>query len=136
MRDASSTPFVVALCLLAILASLALIRHLMSRTRPTLRSKIVTFIVGMVGAELSTLPALLVVLMGEDVLGFRNSGFDHWIVIAVYVVLTVYVIVRLFPWHEVEAMTADPDANLRDILTAIMAKGREPVTRRDERRPP
>ena len=136
MRDASSIPFVVALCLLAMLTSFVLVRHLMRRKRPTLRAKIITFIVGMAGTELSILPAFLVALMADEVLELRNSDFDHWIVIPLYVGLTLYVIVRLFPWREVQALTSDPNANLRDILAAITVKKRQPATYRDERRPP
>ena len=135
MTDISSTPFVVAFCLLATLASFALVRRLIQRRAPTLRDKVITFIIGLVGVELTTLPAILAALVGDDLLGLRNSGFDHWIVIGVYAALTLYVIVRLFPWYEVEAMAADPNIKLRDIMARIMAKSHEMVTPSDEQEP-
>lgn len=125
MTDVSSTPFVVALCLVATLVTFVLVRHLMRRRGPALRAKVATFIIGLVGAELSTLPALVVALAGDDLLGLRGSGLDRSIVIAVYAALTIYVIVRLFPWSEVAAMAADPDATLRDVVARLMAKDRD-----------
>ncbi len=122
MTDASSTPYVVGLGILAILAAFALVRRLMRRPSLTLRAKIVTLIIGLVGVELAILPALLMALVGDNLLGFRNSGIDHWIVIVVYAGLTLYVIVRLFPWREVQVMAADPNATLRDIMAQIAAK--------------
>ena len=50
----------------------------------------------------------------------RHSVTDFWIVTSVYVVITIYVIARLFPWREVQALTSGPDANLRDIMTALV----------------
>ena len=136
MTDAWSAPFVVALCLAAILASFALVRRLMRRPGPTLRAKVATLIIGMVGVELSILPAFLVAVMGDDVLGLRGAGIDYWIVIPVYAGLTVYVILRLFPWHEVQAMAADPDASLRDIMARMAAKNHESGMHDDGRKPP
>lgn len=136
MTDASSAPFVVALCLAAILASFALVRRLMRRPGPTLRAKVVTLIIGMVGVELSILPAFLVAVIGDDVLGWRGAGIDLWIVIPVYAGLTVYVLLRLFPWREVQAMAADPDASLRDLMARMAAKNHEGGMRDDERKPP
>ncbi len=125
MTDASSTPFVVGLCIVAILAAFALVRRLMRRPSLTLRAKIVRLIIGLVGVELAILPALLMALMGDNLLDFRNSGIDHWIVIVLYAGLTLYVIVRLFPWHEVQVLAADPNATLRDIMAQIVAKDRK-----------
>ncbi len=114
MTQASTTPLVVALCLVASVAAFALVRHLMDRRGPTLRAKIVAL-----GVELATLPALVAALLGEELLGLNESGFGHWLAIAVYATLTLYVIARLFPWREVESLAADPDATLRDILARI-----------------
>ena len=124
MTDASSTPFVVGLCIVAILAAFALVRRLMRRPSLTLRAKSVTLIIGLVGVELAILPALFVVLAGDNLLGLRGSGIDHWIVIVVYGLLTLYVIVRLFPWHEVQVLAADPNTTLRDTMAKIVAKDR------------
>ena len=85
------------------------------------------------GAELALLPAFVAALTTDGVLGLRHSDTDFWIVTTVYVVITIYVIARLFPWREVQALTSEPDAKLRDIMTALMAKNRAPVKRRDER---
>ncbi len=56
------------------------------------------------------LPALFAALLGD------GSALERWLVAAGYVGLTAYVIARLFPWREIEAMTADPDARLGDVL--------------------
>ncbi len=133
MIDASSTPFVAALCLLAMLMSFVLVRRLLRRKRASLRAKVVAFIWGLAGAELALLPAFVVALMTDGMLGLRHSDTDFWIVTTVYVVITIYVIARLFPWREVQALTSEPDAKLGDIMTALMTKDREPVKRRDER---
>ncbi len=94
----------------------------MRRPSLTLRAKMVTLIIGLVGVELAILPALLVALVSDNLLGLRNSGINHWIMIVVYAGLTLYVIVRLFPWHEVQVMVAEPNATLRDIMAQIVAK--------------
>ena len=133
MADASSTPFVAALCLLAVLMSFVLVRRLKRRERATLRASVVAFMWGLAGAELALLPAFVAALTTDGVLGLRHSDTDFWIVTTVYVVITIYVIARLFPWREVQALTSEPDAKLRDIMTALMAKNRAPVKRRDER---
>ena len=119
MTQASTTPLVVALCLVASVAAFALVRHLMDRRGPTLRAKIVALVVGLVGVELANLPALLAALLGDELLGLNETGFGHWLAIAVYATLALYVIARLFPWREVESLAADPDATLRDILARI-----------------
>jgi len=69
--------------------------------------------IGLVSVELAMLPALLAALFGD------GSVFDPWLAAAGYVGLSAYVIARLFPWREVEAMAADPDARLGDILKRL-----------------
>ncbi len=125
MTDVPSTPIVVALSLVATFAAFALVRRLSRRRGAGLRARMVALIVGLAGAELAMLPALVVALAGDALLGLRGSGADHWIVIAVYVALTVYVIARLFPWREVEALAADPDVGLRDLMARVMARDRD-----------
>ncbi len=134
--NVSSMPVVVALCLVGSLAGVALVRALRRRRRPTLGAKFVTLFIGLIGADLSMLPALVVAVAGDRLFGLRTSGVDGWIVIAGYAVVTLYVIVRLFPWSEVEALTADPDASLRDVVARIMAKSGEPAADDDERGSP
>ena len=104
------TLLVLALCGGALIAAIALVRRLRRRPIQTLRAKLIGLFIGLVGVELAMLPALFAALFGE------GSAYDHWLVIAGYVELTAYVIARLFPWREVEAMTADPDARLGDVL--------------------
>ncbi len=116
----TSTPFVAALCLAAALAALALVRRL--GRRPGLRAKIVALVVGLVGVELAVVPALLVALFGGGLLGTQGTDIDLWIVAATYGLLTLYVIARLFPWREVEALTADPEAKLGDVLARLRGK--------------
>ena len=88
---------------------------------------------GLAGAELALLPAFVAALTTDGVLGLRHSDTDFWIVTTVYVVITIYV-ARLFPWREVQCLASEPDAKLRDIMTALMAKNRRsPVKRRYER---
>ncbi len=136
MIDTSTLPVVVVLCVLATLAAVALVSRLLRRPRPSLRARAVTFIVGLVSIELLTLPAFAVALVGDDLLGVRASGVDHWIAIAVYAALVLYVIVRLFPWHEVKAMAADPNATLGDAMARMAAKNHQRATRSDGPKPP
>ena len=136
MIDISTLPFVVALCVVAALAAVALVGRLLRRPRASFRARAVTFIVGLVGIELLTLPAFAVALVGDDLLGVRASGVDHWIAIAVYAALVLYVIVRLFPWHEVKAMAADPNATLGDVMARMAAKNHQRAARGDEPKPP
>jgi hypothetical protein len=136
MVDISTLPFVVALCVVATLAAVGLVGRLLRRPRPSLRARAVTLIIGLVGVELVTLPALGVALVGDDLLGVRASGVDHWIAIAVYAALVLYAIVRLFPWPEVKAMAADPNATLGDVMARMAAKNHQRATRSDEREPP
>ncbi|MFQ6019101.1 MAG: hypothetical protein ACE5KF_13020 [Kiloniellaceae bacterium] len=67
------------------------------------------------------MPALLVAVAGEDIIGLSGSGYEHWLVVALYVLLTAYVIGRLFPWREVDAMAADPNATFRGIVARLKA---------------
>ena len=69
-------------------------------------------------------------------LGVRASGVDHWIAISVYAALSLYVIARLFPWHEVSAMAADPNATLADVMARMVAKNDQRAARRDGPKPP
>ncbi len=138
MTIVSTTPFVVALCLAGALAGAVLVRVLERRPgrslRPTLRAKFIALFVGLIGAELSMLPALVFAAAGDAVFGLRASGVDGWIVAAGYAAVTLYAIVRLFPWSEVEAIAADPGASLRDVVARIVAGTEE--THDDEPRPP
>ena len=65
-------------------------------------------------------------MAGEDIIGLGSSGFEHWLVVALYALLTVYVIGRLFPWREVNAMAANPNTTLRDIVTRLKATEDDP----------
>ena len=76
MTDASSTPFVAALCLLAVLMSFVLVRRLKRRERATLRASVVAFMWGLAGAELALLPAFVAALTTDGVLGLRHSDTD------------------------------------------------------------
>ncbi len=134
MTIVSTTPFVAVLCLAGALAGAVLVRVLERRRGRTLRAKFVALFVGLIGAELSMLPALVVAAAGDDLFGLRASGVDGWIVTAGYAAVTLYAIVRLFPWSEVEAIAADPGTGLRDVVARIVAGTEE--TRDDEPRPP
>ena len=112
-------PLVLALCLVASVVTFALVRYLRSRMGPTLRAKVIALFVGLVGVELSTLPALLAAFLGNELLGLNESGFGHWLASVVYAALILYTIARLFPWREVESLAADPDATIRDVLARI-----------------
>ena len=126
MVGPSLTIVVAGLCLAAGVAAVALVERLARHPRPTLRAKLITLFIGLVGAEGLSVPALLVVVAGEDIIGLGSSGFEHWLVVALYVLLTVYVIGRLFPWREVNAMAANPNANLRDIVARLKATEDDP----------
>ena len=117
---------VAGLCLAAGVAAVALVERLARHPRPTLRAKLITLFIGLVGAEGLSVPALLVVVAGEDIIGLGSSGFEHWLVVALYVLLTVYVIGRLFPWREVNAMAANPNTTLRDIVARLKATEDDP----------
>ena len=126
MVGPSLTIVVAGLCLAAGVAAVALVERLARHPRPTLRAKLITLFIGLVGAEGLSVPALLVVVAGEDIIGLGSSGFEHWLVVALYVLLTVYVIGRLFPWHEVNAMAANPNVTLRDIVARLKATEDDP----------
>ena len=126
MVEPSLTIVVAGLCLAAGVATVALVKRLARHPRPTLRAKLITLFIGLVGAEGLSVPALLVVVAGEDIIGLGGSGFEHWLVVALYVLLTVYVIGRLFPWREVNAMAANPNATLRDIVARLKATEDDP----------
>jgi len=121
MIEPSLTIVVAGLCLAAGVATVALVKRLARHPRPTLRAKLITLFIGLVGAEGLSVPALLVVVAGEDFIGLGSSGFEHWLVVALYVLLTVYVIGRLFPWREINAMAANPNTTLRDIVARLKA---------------
>jgi hypothetical protein len=126
MIEPSLTIVVAGLCLAAGVATVALVKRLARHPRPTLRAKLITLFIGLVGAEGLSVPALLVVVAGEDFIGLGSSGFEHWLVVALYVLLTVYVIGRLFPWREVNAMAANPNTTLRDIVARLKATEDDP----------
>ena len=126
MVGPSLTIVVAGLCLAAGVAAVALVERLARHPRPTLRAKLITLFIGLVGAEGLSVPALLVVVAGEDIIGLGSSGFEHWLVVALYVLLTVYVIGRLFPWREVNAMAANPNTTLRDIVARLKATEDDP----------
>jgi len=126
MVGPSLTIVVAGLCLAAGVAAVALVERLARHPRPTLRAKLITLFIGLVGVEGLSVPALLVVVAGEDIIGLGSSGFEHWLVVALYVLLTVYVIGRLFPWREVNAMAANPNATLRDIVARLKATEDDP----------
>ncbi len=126
MVGPSLTIVVAGFCLAAGVAAVALVERLARHPRPTLRAKLITLFIGLVGVEGLSVPALLVVVAGEDIIGLGSSGFEHWLVVALYVLLTVYVIGRLFPWREVNAMAANPNATLRDIVARLKATEDDP----------
>jgi hypothetical protein len=126
MIEPSLTIVVAGLCLAAGVATVALVKRLARHPRPTLRAKLITLFIGLVGAEGLSVPALLVVVAGEDFIGLGSSGFEHWLVVALYVLLTVYVIGRLFPWREINAMAANPNTTLRDIVARLKATEDDP----------
>ena len=126
MVGPSLTIVVAGLCLVAGVAAVALVERLARHPRPTLRAKLITLFIGLVGAEGLSVPALLVVVAGEDIIGLGSSGFEHWLVVALYVLLTVYVIGRLFPWREINAMAANPNTTLRDIVARLKATEDDP----------
>lgn len=126
MVGPSLTIVVAGLCLAAGVAAVALVERLARHPRPTLRAKLITLFIGLLGAEGLSVPALLVVVAGEDFIGLGSSGFEHWLVVALYVLLTVYVIGRLFPWREINAMAANPNTTLRDIVARLKATEDDP----------
>ena len=91
MVGPSLTIVVAGLCLAAGVATVALVKRLARHPRPTLRAKLITLFIGLVGAEGLSVPALLVVVAGEDIIGLGSSGFEHWLVVALYVLLVTSV---------------------------------------------
>jgi hypothetical protein len=120
---------VAGLCLAAALAAVLLIERLARRPRPSLRADFAALFIGLVAAEAFSLPALVASLAGESWLGLPASGGEGWMVAALYSLMTVYVIGRLFPWREVDAMAKDPEASIAD----VMAELTRPKTPPDER---
>ena len=112
---------VAGLCLAAVLAAVGLVERLARRPRATLRTKFATLFIGLVGAEALSLPALAVAVAGEDLIGLRGSGFEPWMIVALYVLLTAYVVGRLFPWREIDAMASDPDATVGSVMAELRA---------------
>ena len=110
---------VAGLCLAAVLAVVGLVERLARRPRATLRAKFAILFIGLVGAEASSLPALAVAVAGEDFIGLRGSGFEPWMIAALYVLLTAYVLGRLFPWREIDAMASDPDATIGSVMAEL-----------------
>lgn len=119
MSALSSVMVVFGLCVAAAAATVALVSYIARRDRASLRAKLVALVIGLAGAEASSFPALFVAVAGEDTLGLAATGFEPWLVAALYAGLTFYVIARLFPWHEVNAMAAEPDASLRNIMARL-----------------
>ncbi len=107
------TLLVLALGCVAAIAANTLVRYMRRRPIQTLRAKLIGLFIGLVGVELAMLPAMFAALFGDGL------AFGRWLVTAGYVGLTAYVVARLFPWREIEAMTADPDARLGDILKRL-----------------
>ena len=123
MSGAAATSFVIALCLAAIAAAAALVHYLRRRGPATLRAKLAGLFIGLAGAELAMLPALLVAMF-SGALDSRVDGWVGWLLIAGYSALTAYVVARLFPWREVSDMAADPNARLADVLRRLRDEGR------------
>ncbi len=125
MSDVVSTLVIAALCLAGAFIGVTVVRLLRRRRRRSLRAKLGAFVVGMIGVEGAILPALIATVAGETMFGWRSSWLDHWTVVAAYVGLTAYAVVRLFPWREVEAMAADPEARLRDVIARVLSADRD-----------
>ena len=117
-----STPVVAGLILAAAAATLALTVYFRRRGHASLRAKFVAVFIGLAGAELALLPALLVAVFAE-MLGLRPGDWNGWLLAAAYAGLTAYVVARLFPWREINAMAADPDARLADVLRRLRDGG-------------
>ena len=123
MDDASATPVVAGLILAAAVATLALAGILRRRQHASLRAKFVALFIGLAGAELALLPALLVAAFAET-LDLGAGDWHGWLLAAAYAGLTLYVVARLFPWREVNEMAADPNAKLADVLRRLRDEGR------------
>ena len=114
-----NSTIVASLCLATVLAAVGLVECLARRPRATLRAKFATLFIGLVGAEALSLPVLVVADAGEDLIGLRGSGFEPWMIVALYVLLIAYVIGRLFPWREIDAMASDPDATVGSVMAEL-----------------
>lgn len=119
----ASTPVIAGLILAAAVATLVLVGSLRRHQHASLRAKFIALFIGLAGAELALLPALLVVAFAES-LDLRAGDWVGWLLAATYAVFTLYVIARLFPWREVNEMAAVPDAKLADILRRLRDAGR------------
>ena len=119
----ASTPVIAGLILAAAVATLALVGSLRRHQNASLRAKFIALFIGLAGAELALLPALLVAAFSES-LGLRAGDWVGWLLAAAYAAFTLYVVARLFPWREVNEMAADPDAKLADILRRLRDGGR------------
>lgn len=126
MAGTALTLAVAGLCLLAGVATVSLVRALRRRRGATLRAKLVGLFIGLAGAEASSLPALAMAGWGGDAFGLAPSGLEAWLLAALYVALTLYVLWRLFPWREVNAMAADPEISLLDALARLRAADDQP----------
>ena len=124
MGDSSATPVVAGLILAAAVATLVLAGTLRRGQRPGLRAKFIALFIGLAGAELALLPALLVAAFAEAP-GLRPGDWDGWLLAAGYAGITAFVIAWLFPWREINAMAADPDASLRDVIDRIRDGSRD-----------
>ena len=122
MDDPSAIQVVAGLMLAAAIATLALTGYLRRRRQASLRAKFIALIIGLAGAELALLPALLVAAFA-GMLGLRPGDWDGWLLAAAYAGLTLFVVARLFPWREINAMAADPDARLADVLRRLRDGG-------------
>ena len=118
MDDPSATLAVAALILAATAAALFLTGYLRRRGRPSLRAKFVALCIGLAGAELAMVPALLVAMF-SGALDSPAGGWVGWLLAAAYAALAAYVFARLFPWREVNEMAADPEARLADVLRRL-----------------
>jgi len=119
----ASTPVIAGLILAAAIATLALVGSLRRHQNASLRSKLIALFIGLAGAELALLPALLVAVFAE-ILDLRAGDWVGWLLAAAYAVLTLYVVARLFPWREVNEMAADPDAKLADVFRRLRDEDR------------
>ena len=118
MDDPSATPVIAGLILAAAVATVALAEYFRRRQHASLRAKFITLIIGLAGAELAMFPALLAAMF-SGALDSRVDGWAGWLLIAGYAGLALYVVARLFPWREINEMTADPDAKLADVLRRL-----------------
>ena len=112
---------VAGLCLATFLVVASLVEHLVRRPRASLRAKFVILFVGLAVAEVLSLPVLAVAVVGEGLIGPYRHGFELWLVTALYVLLTAYVVGRLFPWREIDAMASDPNATIGNVMAEIRA---------------